>query len=54
MRLLLDTHICFVLHREREKLTSEIHRIIADPGNALWLSPVGVPEIARRPEKEPR
>jgi PIN domain nuclease of toxin-antitoxin system len=51
MRLLLDTHIWLWIHRQPEKLTSEVHQAIADPRNDLWLSPVSVWEFVLLLEK---
>jgi PIN domain nuclease of toxin-antitoxin system len=51
MNLLLDTHIWLWIHREPWKLTSEIHRALADPQNDLWLSPVSIWELVILLEK---
>ena len=40
MRLLLDTHIWIWLLQNPKLLASNTLRILSDPGNELWLSPV--------------
>jgi PIN domain nuclease of toxin-antitoxin system len=52
MRLLLDTHIWLWSFREPEKLTSEVHRTLANPANRRFLSPVSVWEVLTQLEKK--
>jgi PIN domain nuclease of toxin-antitoxin system len=51
MNLLLDTHIWIWNDTAPEKLTSEINRELANPGNQLWLSPVSIWEVTALLEK---
>jgi PIN domain nuclease of toxin-antitoxin system len=45
MKLLLDTHIWIWNDVEPWKLSSEVTRELASPGNELWVSPVSIWEI---------
>ena len=45
MKLLLDTHIWIWNDVEPWKLSSEVNRELASPGNELWVSPVSIWEI---------
>jgi len=40
LKLLLDTHIWLWSLREPGRLGSRIRRLLSDPNNELWLSPV--------------
>jgi len=52
MHLLLDTHIWLWSVLEPQKLTSEVHRVIADPQNTCFLSPVSIWEVIVLLEKK--
>jgi PIN domain nuclease of toxin-antitoxin system len=52
MRLLLDTHIWLWSFREPHKLSSEVHRAVADPRNIRFLSPVSIWEAIILLEKK--
>ncbi len=52
MRLLLDTHIWLWGYLEPHKLSSEVHRAIADPENSRYLSPVSIWETILLLEKK--
>jgi PIN domain nuclease of toxin-antitoxin system len=43
--LLLDTHIWLWAHLAPEKLSPKVARVLDDPGNELWLSPISVWEL---------
>ena len=45
MKLLLDTHIWLWSALEPHRLTRRVVKALADPANALWLSPVSVAEL---------
>jgi PIN domain nuclease of toxin-antitoxin system len=45
MKLLLDTHIWIWNEVEPWKLSSEVTRALASPGNELWVSPVSIWEM---------
>ena len=45
MNLLLDTHVWVWWHTRPKKLSRPAHRLIEDPRNELWLSPVSVWEF---------
>lgn len=45
MRLLLDTHIWLWNDLEPLKITSGVHRELADFANEIWLSPVSIWEL---------
>jgi len=45
MKLLLDTHIWIWNDVEPWKLSSEVTRELASPGNELWVSPVSIWEM---------
>ena len=46
MRLLLDTHIWLWSLSNQPRLTPQVRRALAKPGNELWLSPVSTWEVA--------
>jgi PIN domain nuclease of toxin-antitoxin system len=52
MRLLLDTHIWLWSFREPHKLSSEVHRVISDPANERFLSPISIWEAVILLEKK--
>ena len=52
MRLLLDTHIWLWSLSNQPRLTSQVRRALAKPGNELWLSPVSTWEVAWLVEKQ--
>jgi PIN domain nuclease of toxin-antitoxin system len=52
MRLLLDTHIWLWSFREPHKLSSDVYRVIADPRNGRYLSPVSIWEATILLEKK--
>ncbi len=52
MRLLLDTHIWLWAFREPHKLSSEVQRVITDPENTRFLSPISVWELIMLREKK--
>jgi PIN domain nuclease of toxin-antitoxin system len=45
MRLLLDTHIWLWAYLEPQRLGSEVQRVLTDPGNVRFLSPVSIWEF---------
>jgi len=45
MKYLLDTHIWLWGSMQPDRLSSRVSRILADPQNELWLSPVSVWEL---------
>lgn len=51
MRLLLDTHIWIWSVSEPAKLSPRVARILQDPNNELWLSPISVWEVVILLEK---
>ena len=52
MKLLLDTHIWIWSAQEPWKLSSEVAREIAQPENALFLSPVSIWELSMLTERK--
>ena len=52
MRLLLDTHIWLWSLSDQPRLTPQVRRALAKPGNELWLSPVSTWEVAWLVEKQ--
>ena len=52
MRLLLDTHIWLWSLSNQPRLTPQVRRALAKPGNELWLSPVSTWEVAWLVEKQ--
>jgi PIN domain nuclease of toxin-antitoxin system len=52
MRLLLDTHIWLWSFREPHKLSSEVHRVLANSSNRLFLSPISLWEVVIQLEKK--
>jgi PIN domain nuclease of toxin-antitoxin system len=52
MKLLLDTHIWIWSVLEPWKLTSEVARVIAQPDNALFLSPISIWELSLLAERK--
>ena len=52
MNLLFDTHIWLWIHREPEKLTSEVQAAIASDETQRWLSPVSIWELVMLIEKK--
>jgi len=51
VRLLLDTHIWIWSVSEPAKLSPRVARILQDPNNELWLSPISVWEVVILLEK---
>jgi len=45
VKLLLDTHIWLWSALEPQRLTSRVDKVLRDPANDLWLSPVSVGEL---------
>jgi PIN domain nuclease of toxin-antitoxin system len=45
MKLLLDTHIWLWISVEADRLAPRIGKVLADPKNELWLSPVSIWEL---------
>lgn len=45
MKFLLDTHIWLWSALEPRRLTSRVQKIISDPQNEMWLSPVSIWEL---------
>jgi PIN domain nuclease of toxin-antitoxin system len=45
VKLLLDTHIWLWSTLEPQRLTSRVDKVLRDPANELWLSPVSVGEL---------
>lgn len=45
MKLLLDTHIWLWSALEPNRLTRRVDKVLRDPANELWLSPVSVGEL---------
>jgi PIN domain nuclease of toxin-antitoxin system len=45
VKLLLDTHIWLWSALEPQRLTRRVGKVLADPANELWLSPVSVGEL---------
>ncbi len=45
MKLLLDTHIWLWSTLEPERLSRRVDKVLADPANELWLSPISVGEL---------
>lgn len=52
MKLLLDTHIWLWSFREPHKLSSEVHQVLADPRNEVFLSPISLWEVMLLVEKK--
>jgi len=52
LRLLLDTHIWLWSLSNQPRLTPQVRRALAKPGNELWLSPVSTWEVAWLVEKQ--
>ena len=52
MKLLLDTHIWIWSALEPWKLSSEVARVIAQPDNALFLSPISIWELSLLTERK--
>ena len=52
MRLLLDTHIWLWSFREPHRLSSEVHRVLGDPENTRFLSPISLWEVLIQVEKK--
>ena len=52
MKLLLDTHIWIWSALEPWKLSSEVARVIAQPDNALFLSPISIWELSLLAERK--
>ncbi len=46
MKLLLDTHIWIWSVAEKAKLRQRVLKVLANPANELWLSPISVWELA--------
>ena len=42
MKYLLDTHIWLWIHREPERLSPDLGKLLRNPANELWLSPISV------------
>jgi PIN domain nuclease of toxin-antitoxin system len=51
MKLLLDTHIWIWLALEPARLSPRIARILNEPENQLWLSPISVWELVMLTQK---
>jgi PIN domain nuclease of toxin-antitoxin system len=45
VKLLLDTHIWLWSALEPNRLTRRVDKVLRDPANELWLSPVSVGEL---------
>ena len=45
MKLLLDTHIWLWSALEPQRLSRRVNKILRDPANELWLSPISVGEL---------
>jgi PIN domain nuclease of toxin-antitoxin system len=45
VKLLLDTHIWLWSTLEPQRLTRRVDKVLRDPANDLWLSPVSVGEL---------
>jgi len=45
VKLLLDTHIWLWSTLEPERLSRRVDKVLADPANELWLSPISVGEL---------
>jgi PIN domain nuclease of toxin-antitoxin system len=45
VKLLLDTHIWLWGVLEPNRLTRRVQKVLSDPANELWLSPVSVGEL---------
>ncbi|HEY1657445.1 MAG TPA: type II toxin-antitoxin system VapC family toxin [Candidatus Sulfotelmatobacter sp.] len=52
MKLLLDTHIWIWMTLEPMRLSRRVARILDDPLNQLWLSPISVWELLMLTQKE--
>lgn len=46
MNLLLDTHVLLWAAGQPERLPSDVHALLLDPGSELYFSPVNLWEIA--------
>lgn len=45
MKLLLDTHIWVWAALEPQRLTGRVQKVLADPTNEMWLSPISIGEL---------
>jgi PIN domain nuclease of toxin-antitoxin system len=52
MNLLLDTHIWIWLSLEPARLSRRVARVLDDPENQLWISPVSVWELLMLTKKQ--
>jgi PIN domain nuclease of toxin-antitoxin system len=45
VKLLLDTHIWLWSTLEPQRITRRVEKVLTDPANELWLSPVSIGEL---------
>ena len=45
MKLLLDTHIWLWSFLEPQRIKSRVEKVLTNPSNELWLSPISVGEL---------